>query len=246
MMKLRIFSPEEIVMIGHLPELQPKIEMKGNSIFVSALTTHDMVHHSDVLLKHAPVLSEAAGAIADQQIRNRGTIGGNIAHGDPSTNLSAALLSLDAKVLVSGTEGQRELPIESFFLDLFTTALEHGEVITGFKIDVPKNSRQKFMKITRSDTAFPLAFVAANLQFSEGIVKDARFGLGVAAPTPIRALEAEKFIRNKPLNSESILKVADIATKDLDPPGDVHATPEYRRNLLNVLMKRSLGSMTSR
>lgn len=243
MMKLRIFSPEEIVMIGQLKELQPGIREEGNSILINSMTTHDMVHHSDVIISHIPVLSEAAGAIADQQIRNRGTIGGNIAHGDPSTNLSAALLALNAKIVVNGTEGSRELPVDDFFLDLFTTALEPGEIITGFRIEKPTNSRQKFMKITRSDTAFPLAFVALNLNMADGAVGNARIGLGVAAPTPIRAVEAENYIRNKSLDKETILKTAEAATKDLEPPGDVHASPEYRKNLLNVLMKRSLESV---
>lgn len=243
MMKLRIFSPEEIVMIGQLPELQPGVREEGNSIYINSMTTHDMVHHNEIITSNIPVLSQAAGAIADQQIRNRGTIGGNIAHGDPSTNLSAALLSLNAKILVNGTEGVRELPIDDFFLDLFTTALEPGEVITGFKIDKPKGTKQKFMKITRSDTAFPLAFVAVNVQVAEGAVSSARFGLGVAGPMPIRAVEAEEYIKGKNLDQETILKTAEIATKDLEPPGDVHASPEYRKNLLNVLMKRSLTSL---
>lgn len=243
MMKLRIFSPEEIVLIGHLPEMQPGVRQEGNTIVINSMTTHDMVHHDELISEHLPALSEAAAAIADQQIRNRGTIGGNIAHGDPSTNLSAALLALDAKVVVNGKDGQREIPINEFFLDLFTTALEHDEIITGFKVDIPKNSKQKFMKITRSDTAFPLAFVAVNVQIADGVVKDAKFGLGVAAPTPIRAKEAEDYIKNKPLNQENILKAAEIATKDLEPPGDVHASPEYRKNLLNVLMKRCLNSI---
>ncbi len=244
MMKLRIFSPEEIVMIGHLPEMQPGVKQEGNTILINSMTTHDMVHHNELIVKHLPVLSEAAGAIADQQIRNRGTIGGNIAHGDPSTNLSAALLVLDAKVLVTGKDGNREIPIDKFFLDLFETALEHGEIITGFKIEIPQNSRQKFKKITRSDTAFPLAFVAVNLKVEGNVVKDARVGLGVAAPMPIRSFEAEEYLKGKTLTEETIAAAAEAGTKDLDPPGDVHASPEYRKNLLNVLLKRCLTSLT--
>lgn len=243
MMKLRIFSPEEIVMIGHLEELQPGIKEEGNSIFINSMTTHDMVNHNELIMKYLPILSQAAGAIADQQIRNRGTIGGNVAHGDPSTNMSAALLALNAKVVAQGKNGIREIPIDDFFLDLFTTALEHGEIITGFRIEKPVNSKQKFMKITRSDTAFPLAFVAVNVQISGGVVSSARFGLGVAGPMPLRAVEAEEYIKGKKLDEKTIKETAEIATKDLDPPGDVHASPEYRKNLLRVLMKRCLSSL---
>jgi len=243
MMKLRIFSPEEIVMIGHLEELQPGIKEEGNSIFINSMTTHDMVNHNELIMKYLPILSQAAGAIADQQIRNRGTIGGNVAHGDPSTNMSAALLALNAKVVAQGKDGVREIPIDDFFLDLFTTALEHGEIITGFRIEKPVNSKQKFMKISRSDTAFPLAFVAVNVQISGGVVSNARFGLGVAGPMPLRAVEAEEYIKGKKLDEKTIKETAEIATKDLDPPGDVHASPEYRKNLLRVLMKRCLSSL---
>lgn len=243
MMKLRIFSPEEIVLISHLQELQPGVKEEGNSIVINSMTSHDMVHHNELIVKYLPVLSQAAGAIADQQIRNRGTIGGNIAHGDPSTNMSAALLALGAKVVAHGKDGVREIPIDEFFIDLFTTALEPGEIITSFKVNKPTNSKQKFMKITRSDTAFPLAFVAVNLQVSGGVVSSARFGLGVAGPMPIRALEAEEYLKGKKLDEATIAETAEIATKDLEPPGDVHASPEYRKNLLKVLMKRCLSSL---
>ncbi len=244
MMKLRIFSPEELVYIGHLPEMQPGVKQEGDNILINSMTTHDMVHHNETIRKHLPVLSEAAGAIADQQIRNRGTIGGNVAHGDPSTNLSAALLALNATVLASGKDRKREIPIDEFFVDLFLTALEPGEIITGFRVPLPKNSRQKFMKFTRSDTAFPLAFVAANLQLEGGAVKAARLGLGVAAATPIRAPAAEEYLKGKRLNDDVILEASEIATRDLDPPGDVHASPEYRKNLLKVLTKRCLKSIS--
>lgn len=243
MMKLRVFSPEEIVMISHLDEIQPGIKEEGNSIFINSMTTHDMISNNELVRKYLPVLSQAAGAIADQQIRNRGTIGGNVAHSDSSTNMPAALLVLNAKVLVQGKDDVREISIDDFFLDMFTTALERGEIITGFRIEKPVNSKQKFMKIAKSDTAFPLAFVAANIQESTGVVSNARFGLGVAGPMPLRAVNAEEYIKGKKLNEKTINETAEIATKDLDPPGDVHASPEYRKNLLKVLMKRCLSSL---
>lgn len=243
MMKLRIYSPKEIVMISHLPELRANIWEEGDTIFIKSMTTHDMVHRSGLLRSSLPLLSEAAGTIADQQIRNRGTIGGNVAHADPATNLSSALLALNATVLVSGPKGEREIPIDGFFVDAFTTALEPGEIITGFKIEKQRNSRQKFMKIARSDTTWPMALVAVNLKMSEGFVEDARIALGVAAPTPIRAVKAEKYLVKKVLDDETILKAAELATEDLRPPGDVHASPEYRKHLLKVLVKRSLSSL---
>ncbi|MCL6090125.1 MAG: xanthine dehydrogenase family protein subunit M [Candidatus Thermoplasmatota archaeon] len=242
MMKLRIFSPSEIMSLAKIKEMKPYISETGQILKIGAMATHDMIHRSDVLRNAVPVLSEAAGEIADQQIRNRGTIGGNIAHGDPSTNLSAALLALDAEIEVQGIEGTRIIPIDEFFLDLFTTALDHGEIITEFRVKASPHTKQKFMKVAKSDTAFPMAFVALNVGLSEGFVENARIALGVAGPTPLRALEAEKFLLKKRLDSEVITKAAQIATKDLEPPSDVHASEEYRKQLLSTLIKRGLSS----
>lgn len=243
MMKLRIFSPEELISVSEIKELEPYIKQEGQFIKIGSVTTHDMLGQSELLKEIAPVLSEAASEIADQQIRNRGTIGGNIAHGDPSTNLSAALLVLDAEVEVVGKNGKRIIPINEFFVDLFTTALEHDEIITEIKFRPIKGSRQKFMKIAKSDTAFPMAFVAVNLLKSENKIKDARIALGVAGPVPMRSLEAETFLKGKELNRDNSLKASEIAIENLEPPADVHASAEYRKQLLKVLVKRSLDSL---
>jgi carbon-monoxide dehydrogenase medium subunit len=243
MMKLRIFSPEELISITGIKELQPYIKQDGDLIKIGSTTTHDMLGQSDLLRKVAPVLSEAASEIADQQIRNRGTIGGNIAHGDPSTNLSAALLVLDADIEVVGKKGKRVIPIKEFFIDLFTTALEHDEIITEISFKTPKGTKQKFMKIAKSDTAFPMAFVAVSLKTSNNKVEEARLALGVAGPVPMRAIEAEDFLRGKKLEKETNRKAAQIASENLEPPADVHASAEYRKQLLKVLVQRSLDSL---
>lgn len=243
MMKLRIFSPEELISLSRVKELNPYIKQEGDVIKIGSSTTHDMLGQSDLLKKVAPVLSEAASEIADQQIRNRGTIGGNIAHGDPSTNLSAALLVLDAEIEVIGKKGKRVIPINDFFLDLFTTALEHDEIITEIRFKNPKGTKQKFMKIAKSDTAFPMAFVAVSLITSGNKVDQARVALGVAGPVPMRSVEAENFLKGKKLEEETNRKAAIIATENLDPPADVHASVEYRKQLLKVLLQRSLDSL---
>jgi carbon-monoxide dehydrogenase medium subunit len=243
MMKLRIFSPEELISLSRVKELSPYIKQEGDVIKIGSSTTHDMLGQSDLLKKVAPVLSEAASEIADQQIRNRGTIGGNIAHGDPSTNLSAALLVLDAEIEVIGKKGKRVIPINDFFLDLFTTALEHDEIITEIRFKNPKGTKQKFMKIAKSDTAFPMAFVAVSLITSGNKVDQARVALGVAGPVPMRSVEAENFLKGKKLEEETNRKAAIIATENLDPPADVHASVEYRKQLLKVLLQRSLDSL---
>jgi carbon-monoxide dehydrogenase medium subunit len=243
MMKLRIFSPEELVSLSGVKELKPYIKQEGDVIKIGSSTTHDMLGQSDLLRKIAPVLSEAASEIADQQIRNRGTIGGNIAHGDPSTNLSAALLVLDAEVEVVGKNGKRAIPINDFFLDLFTTALEHDEIITEIRFRSPKGTRQKFMKIAKSDTAFPMAFAAVKLKMGGDKVEEARVALGVAGPVPMRSIEAEDFLKGKKLEKETTRKAAQIATENLEPPADVHASVEYRKQLLKVLVQRSLDSL---
>ena len=245
LMKLRIYSPEHIVSLSRIKEINQKISLSKDSLEIGAMATHDMLATTDSVRNNFPLLSTAAAKIADQQIRNLGTIGGNIAHGDPSANLASALLSADTEVLVYGQDGKKAIPINDFFQDLFTTSLEPGDIVTGFRISLKPGYRQSFLKISKSDTAFPIAFVASNLKVESRFVEDARISLGVAGPTPIRAEKAEKFLVKKELNPENISKAAKLAVDGTEPPDDIHASTEYRRHLLEVLVKRTLEEIST-
>ncbi|MEM1599946.1 MAG: xanthine dehydrogenase family protein subunit M, partial [Sulfolobaceae archaeon] len=241
MMKLRIIRPLHIIDIKRIPELSPSITETADYIQVSALTTHDMVANSSLIRSYAPILSEAASKIADQQIRNRGTIGGNVALGDPTTNNSIALLALDAKLIARGMNGTREIPIIKFFIDHYTTELKSDEIIE--RILVPKqyaNYKQVFVKIARSAITWPLAMVGIVAKVRDRFIEDVKISLGAAANIPIRAYNTENFLKQKELNDENILKSLEILEREIRPFSDVHASKEYRSHLLKVLLKRGL------
>jgi len=241
LMKLRIIRPLHIVDIKRIPELSPSIIDIGDYIQISALTTHDTIANSSLIKSYFPLLSEAASKIADQQIRNRGTIGGNVALGDPTTNNSVALLALDAKIVARGMSGSREIPITKFFIDHYTTELRNDEVLE--KILIPKynvNYKQIFIKIAKSSITWPLAMVGVVAKMSEKFVDDIRISLGAAANIPIRAYNTENFLKGKELNEENILKSLEILEKEIRPFSDVHASKEYRTHLIKVLLKRAL------
>jgi len=246
LMKLRIVSPSNIVDMKRIQELSPSIIDTGEHIQISALTTHDTIANSSMVKSYFPLLSEAASKIADQQIRNRGTIGGNVALGDPSTNNSVALLALDARIVAQDISGNREIPITKFFIDHYTTELKNDELLE--KILIPKYNmdyKQVFIKIAKSSITWPLAMVGVAAKLSEKFVDDIRISLGAAANIPIRAYNTENFLKGKELNDENILKSLEILEKEIRPFSDVHASKEYRTHLIKVLFKRALMRLVS-
>lgn len=244
MMKLRIFSPPKLISLARVHELQPSIADVGGYVTIGALTTYEDISTSSVVKEKLPALAKAASEIADQQIRNRGTIGGNVCHGDSAANLGVTLLALNATLVIEGSRGTRKAAIDGFHQGPFSVALEHDEVLRAVEIPYSPASKQTFMKISKTATTWPMASVAVNLSTSaSGAVESARIALGVAAPTAIRAQKAEEYLRGKNLSHEVALRAGELATQDLNPPSDIHAPSEYRLQLLRVLVTRSLESI---
>jgi aerobic carbon-monoxide dehydrogenase medium subunit len=245
MMKLRLLHPKYIVSLAKIPELQTEISIRkengGEAVVINSLTTHDQIHMSELLRTKFPVLSEAAGMISDQQIRNRGTIGGNVAHGDSLSNLALALLVLDSKVNVEGMKGARNLDINDLFLDLFTTALEPSELVRSFSIRHESGRKQTFVEESQSAGTWPLASVAASAIIDrDSVAKDTRIALGGIGSVPVRAKKSEEFLEGRNLDEENILKAGQLASEGLKPPSDMHGSSEYRKNLARVLVTRAL------
>ncbi len=207
---------------------------------LGATTTHRMIEKSAVIKKHYPVLAIMEERLASTQTRNWGTIGGNLAHGDAAGDPAPVLASLGAQVKVASAKGERLIPLETFYTDIFETAMEHEEMI--IEIQVPPMSAktgaayQKF-NLLRNDMGIVGVAVAMTAD-ANGACKDARIVLGNAGVTPIRAKNAEKVLVGKKITDALLAEAGEAAAAEADPVSDIHASEEYRRHLVKVLTKR--------
>jgi carbon-monoxide dehydrogenase medium subunit len=241
MMKLRLLTPNVLVDIGKVPGLN-YIREEEDFIAIGALATHDEVANSDLLRQKCPLLSEAASRIADQQIRNRGTIGGSISHADPAADYLSTLVALEARVVIKGPQGERTVDAKDFFIDVFTTALEPAELVKEVKVPIlSPRTGHAYMKFIKREGEFSTVNVAVLLTLDEeDMVKDVRVGLGAVAPKPLRAVKVEEALAGKKISEELIREASQYADEGTDPPSDVHASSEYRRHLVKVMTRRAL------
>ncbi|MEK6229772.1 MAG: xanthine dehydrogenase family protein subunit M [Actinomycetota bacterium] len=237
LMKLRLAAPALLVDIGGVEELRGVQRANGNWS-IGALTTHATLQSSDEL----GLVSAAASQIADQQVRNRGTIGGSLAHGDPASDLPAVMLAAEAEVVAKGPNGERTIAAADMWQDYLTTALAPDEVLTEIRVPGLDGYSWGYQKFTRRAEDWAMVGVAVLAKVSGGTCEDVRIGLTHMASTPLRATAAEDTLRGQPLDDEHIAAAAAAAAEGTDPPGDLNATPEYKRHLAGVLTGRALRS----
>ena len=244
-MNFRLAQPAVLVDLGDLDELRGIHPRDDGGLVIGAMTLHREVEHSSLVAEHAPLLSEVMPWIAHPQIRNRGTVGGSLAHADPAAELPSVMQVLDAVLHVRGPDGERTVPIDEFYYGLFTTALEPDELLTAIEIPPPPaGSRSAFEEVSRRHGDFALAGVAAVIEQAEdGTVARARLSLLSVGDGPILAERAMASLTGRALTTESIREAAALTAEDLDPPGDIHASAEFRRHLAGVLTTRALDRL---
>ena len=235
LMKLRLAAPTQLIDIGGIAELRG-VSRSSGGWRIGPLTTHATLQSSEELGAIAAVATQ----IADQQVRNRGTIGGSIAHGDPASDLPAVLLALDATVTVRGAGGERTIPVADLWQDYLTTSLAPDEVITAIDVPSAEGFGWGYEKFTRRAEDWAMAGVVALVKASGGTCEDVRIGLTHMASTALRATAAEDALRGQPLDVEHIAAAAELAAEGTEPPGDLNATPEYKQHLTRVLTRRAL------
>ena len=235
LMKLRLAAPTLLVDIGGLDDLRG-VERENGGWRIGALTTHATLQDKDEL----GVVARAASLIADQQVRNRGTIGGSLAHGDPASDLPGVLLAFDGSVTARSAGGEREVPVAGLCLDYLTTVLEPTEVITSVHFPALEGYGWGYEKFARRAEDWAMVGVCALVKASGGSCEDVRIGLTHMGSTPLRATAAEAALRGGPLDAERIAAAAEQAAEGTEPPGDANATPEYKRHLARVLTRRAL------
>jgi carbon-monoxide dehydrogenase medium subunit len=234
MMKLRLAEPQAIVDIGRIPGLDG-IDEDGGVLRIGALATHASVAASELVRSRCRVLATTAEGIGDRQVRNRGTIGGSIAHADPGADYPTVITALGATVVARGPGGEREIPADDFFTGLFTTALEQGELVTG--VQVPTVQSAAYVKHRHPASGFAVAAVACVVRPDE-----ARIVVGGVTGTPVRATDAEQaLIGIAPIDEEKIAAAAEKVPAVLSGAiGDTYASGEYRIHLAKVLAKRAI------
>ena len=246
-MKLRLAQPAALIDIGHIHILRGVSQHDG-TIRVGALTSHATIAASELLRAECPLLAEAAGHIGDPQVRNKGTIGGNIAHADPASDLPAVLVALDATVRMSGPTGGRSVKAVDFFTGLLETAIHDDEILTA--IDVPRlqsASGTSYMKFEHPASGYAICGAAAVLLMDRGdVCREAHLCFNGVTDTPHAAREVGAALKNSALSDGDIDRAVDDNLAIEDPLGDIHASGEYRVELARVYGKRALKQARDR
>ncbi len=235
LMKLRLAAPSLLVDLRKVPGLHG-IQREDGSWRIGALTPHAALEHTPDL----GVVARAAGTIADPQVRNRGTIGGSLAHGDPASDLPAVMMICDASVTLQGAGGQRSVGANDLFRNYMETAIEPQEVLTEVRLPAFDGWGYSYQKFNRRSEDWAMVAVSVLVKQTGDVCEDVRVGLTNMSSVPLRASAVEGSLRGKPLNAESIAQAAEQAAEDTDPPADLNASADYKRHLARVLCRRAL------
>ena len=247
-MNFRLARPRALVDLNRIAELSYIRSAKGGTT-IGAMTRQRAVEQSDVVARGAPLLAEAMPAIAHPQIRNRGTIGGSLAHADPSAELPAVMLALDAAFRARSVTGERTIPASEFFKGMLETALAPDELLVEIGLPpMPDRSGTAFLEVARRHGDYALVGIAVVVTLDgQGRCKAARIALLSVGDGPVLAVEAGKTLTGQVPSAEMVRAAADAAaTRDVDPPSDIHASAAYRRRLVAVLTRRALGGAFER
>src|SRR5689334_20728371 len=246
-MKLRLAQPQLLVDIARIKSLS-YIREEGDQILIGATTTHYQMESSDLLKKICPLLPACGGSIGDVQVRNKGTIGGSIAHSDPAGDWPAAVLALDAGLVLVGTNGERIVKAENFFVSLLTTDLQPGEILREIRITKPSGRfGQAYQKVPHPASGFAVVGVAVNLALNDdGSCKSAAIGITGVASKAYRAKAVEAALTGSNLDDNAIANAVTHVCDGIDPTGDLYASSDYRRHLAQVHTRRAIQAANKR
>jgi carbon-monoxide dehydrogenase medium subunit len=244
-LNMRLSSPALLIDITGVPGLSG-IALKGNALRIGALTKHREIERSPEVARHLPLLAQAAPHIAHVAIRNAGTLGGSLAHGDPAAEWPACCVALDATIVIAAKSGERRVKAREFYRDLFETALGAGDVITAVEFPIPgAGYRSAFLELARRHGDYAIVGVAALAKAAGGTLSDARLAFVGAGPTPILAKSAMAAIEGKKLGADAIAAAQAALAKDLAPTGDLNGSPATKLHLARVLCGRALTLLAS-
>jgi carbon-monoxide dehydrogenase medium subunit len=247
MMKLRLAAPEVLIDIGRIRELS-YVNKEGGKIRIGALTTHYVIETSDAVGRGCQALADAAGLIGDVQVRNKGTIGGSLAHADPAADYPASILALDATIVALGSKGERQIPASKFFVDMLTTALGANEIVR--EIQIPLRSGRTgsaYLKMAQKASGFAICGAAAVVELdASGALSNVSIGITGVANQAFRATETEEALRGQKPAPDLLKKACEHAGQGVIPLEDIHASADYRLDLARIFARRALEAAIQR
>ncbi|MGH2508445.1 MAG: FAD binding domain-containing protein [Ktedonobacteraceae bacterium] len=246
-MKLRLSQPGHLIDLGRISGLAYIREAQGH-VALGAMTTYRQIEVSDLLRRHFALLPEGTSLIGDQQVRNRGTIGGSVAHSDPAADMPGLVLALKATIVVRGPKGQREIAADNFFKDLFATALESNEVVTEIRVPLlPAHSGSAYEKLANRASHYAVVGCAAVVTLNaDRTCKAASVVITGASVKPTRATAVEHALLGKVLNEATLAAAASHAADGLELVEDIHGSKAYRAQMTTVMTKRALAHAVER
>ena len=246
-MKLRLQSPRTLIDLGTVAGLRG-IRLDNNELVIGALTVHSDVAASDLVRKHLPGLAEAASLIGDMQVRNRGTIGGSVAHADPGADFPVILTALNAAFVVQSTAGTRTISVDDFFTDFFTTAMSANEILTEIHVPLPgAASGSAYTKLPHPASGYVVVSAGALItRQASGTCTASRIAIGGLGSGPLRAIATEMELQGKPLTPQLIISAAAKAADESDPVDDPYASADYKKNVATVYARKAIETAVER
>lgn len=246
-MKLRLAEPERLIDISRIDSLKG-IDLVGNVLRIAALTTHAIVASDASVRERAPLLAETAIQVGDRQVRNRGTIGGALAHADAASDYPAAILALDADIIAQSGTGERTIPASEFFVDFLTTALTPEEILTAIHIPAPAPGLGwSYQKLANQASGYAIVGVAATVELgADGAAANVRVGVTGTTAVPWRARNVEAALQGAVLSESLIRDAAQSVDEGIDPLEDLHGSADYRRRVTRGLTARAISTALAR
>jgi len=245
-MRFRLAQPPILIDINTVPNLEYVREENGH-LAIGALTRETMLEESTLVQSKYHLLADGARTVADPIVRNRATVGGNLAHADPANDHPAVMLAYGATVIARSAKGERQIPIDGFFVDIFTTALRHDEMLTEIRIPTPgAGCGGAYLKLERKVGDYAISAVAVQLALDGRTCKDIRIGLTNVSPVPMRAKGAEAALRGQAITPEALEAAGQAAAAECEPNADLRGSVEYKRDLTRVLVKRAVKRAAER
>lgn len=240
-MKLRLAQPQLLIDIGRLKDLS-YIREEGGALHIGALTTHYELESSERLRKVCPLLPACAASIGDVQVRNKGTIGGSLAHADPAADWPAAVLALDAELVATSAQGERTIKATDFFVDMLTTALTPGEILREIRVPLSTSATgQSYQKLHHPASGFAVVGVAVSLVRQDDTCQGVSIGITGVAVKAYRATGVEQALTGRALDEQTIAAAVAHAADGIEPNGDLYASADYRRHLAQVYTRRAIA-----